>query len=56
MLAVFLIMFFGNAEKDYYTIFPERDPTKSNHELKKDKDDDDEIYEVGTDGTIDISS
>ena len=47
-------------EKDYYTIFPDRNP-KNNVSGKKStttttEDNGDKIYEVGADGTVDISS
>jgi hypothetical protein len=48
-----------HTDKDYYTVFPDRDPnkkagavvqegSKENHEM-------DEVYEIGADGTVDIS-
>ncbi len=46
------------AEKDYYKIFPDRDPNRDNAKEKstREMDDGEKIYEVGTDGTVDISS
>lgn len=54
------ILFVYVAEKDYYTIFPDRNPKNKDSSTQKSSttsndDNGEKIYEVGADGTVDIS-
>jgi hypothetical protein len=54
--------FLGYIEKDYYTVFPDRNPKKNavatttgSKENDDSCSDEEKVYEIGADGTIDVS-
>ena len=51
VLLRFLALLVVVSDKDYYKVFPERKPKK-----KKAKEGEDEVFEIGVDGSVDISS
>ena len=57
-MIVFFCLWYTYVEKDYYTVFPDRDPNKKDNSTpdKGGNDDEEQVYEIGADGTVDISS